>query len=208
MSSVINMDSMFKYSSFNSDISKWEVSSVADMGGMFYGSAFNSNISEWDVSSVIDMSSMFNENKVFNGDISKWDVSSVANMVYMFRESVFNGDLSNWNVSSVSAMGSMFRSSIFNGDLSNWDVSSDTLLMDRMFYDNEAFNQDLCAWGDKFPYVNADGNIASDIFAESGCTFQDTPHLDKRGPFCACDRVTQCAPQPTPVSYCYVHIMF
>ena len=45
-----------------------------------------------------------------------------------------------------------------------------------------SFNQDLCAWGDKFPYDNA-----YDIFANSGCTYQDDPQEDQKGAFCASD---------------------
>jgi len=55
--------------------------------------------------------------------------------------------------------------------------------MYRMFYGATSFNQDLCAWGDKFPY----GKHALDIFTDSGCTFTDTPQEDQKGPFCASD---------------------
>ena len=125
------------------------------------------------------------EYSIFNGDISEWDVSSVKNMGNMFRDSPFNGNISTWNVSSVANMdGMMLGRSAFNGDISSWDVSS-VISMQGMFWDNEAFNQDLCAWGDKFPYDNA-----TDIFAYSGCTYQDTPQLDQRGPFCASNCTT------------------
>ena len=49
-----------------------------------------------------------------------------------------------------------------------------------MFSGANSFNQDLCSWGDDFPYT-----AARHIFYGSGCTFQDTPQLDQRGPFCA-----------------------
>merc|ERR1719269_369579 len=55
------MEAMFvSASSFNGDLSKWDVSSVITMFGMFYGASS------------------------FNGDLSKWDVSSVTTMRYMF----------------------------------------------------------------------------------------------------------------------------
>merc|ERR1719331_1533084 len=71
---------------FNGDISKWDVSRVTDMSGMFFETeSFNGDISKWDVSSVTDMNAMFFDAQAFNGDISKWDVSKVTNMDYMFR---------------------------------------------------------------------------------------------------------------------------
>ena len=43
----LTLDSMFSYSRFNGDISKWDVSNVTDMGGMFSNSKFNGDISVW-----------------------------------------------------------------------------------------------------------------------------------------------------------------
>jgi len=57
--------------------------------------------------------------------------------------------------------------------------------MSGMFMRASAFNQDLCAWADIFPYSSA-----SDIFSESGCTFQGTPQSDQQGPFCASSSCT------------------
>jgi surface protein len=98
---------MFRSSSFNGDLSKWEVSSVTDMSGMFASSSFNGDLSKWDVSSVTDMTRMFRSSS-FNGDLSKWDVSSVTNMSRMLARTSFNGDLSKWDVSSVTHMSGMF----------------------------------------------------------------------------------------------------
>ena len=46
--------------------------------------SFNGDISKWDVSSVTDTSGMFRQARVFNCDLSKWDVSSMTNMDDMF----------------------------------------------------------------------------------------------------------------------------
>ena len=149
VSSVTDMNGMFlTASSFNGDLSGWNVSAVTDMAQMFYrASSFNGDISSWDVSSVTSMSSMFGGASSFNGDISSWDVSSVTSMSSMFGgASSFNGDISSWDVSSVTSMSSMFDgASSFNGDISSWDVSSVTHMSD-MFYDASSFNGDISSW--------------------------------------------------------------
>jgi hypothetical protein len=51
-----------------------------------------------------------------------------------------------------------------------------------MFNGASSFNHSICAWGDNFPYNNA-----TDIFVNSGCTFQEKPEIEQQGPFCASD---------------------
>ena len=152
-----------------------------------YGWPMNS----WCVGDVTDMHSLFSTNPIlsydimatFNEDISGWDTSSATDMSDMFRGATsFNGDLSAWDTSSVTTMFHLFNGATsFNGDLSAWDTSR-VINMNWMFEDATSFNQDLCVWGDKFPYDNA-----FYIFAYSGCTYQDTPQEDQKGPFCASD---------------------
>jgi hypothetical protein len=55
VSSIRRMNSLFKETNFNGDISEWDVSSVYDMEGMFMDSDFNGDISKWNVSNVEDM---------------------------------------------------------------------------------------------------------------------------------------------------------
>ena len=130
LSDVNDMSGMFHLaSSFDGDISGWDVSGVADMSTMFRGaSSFNGDISGWDVSGVTDMSTMFRGASSFNGEISSWNVSGVADMRTMFRgASSFNGDISGWDVSGVTDMSTMFRgASSFNGEISSWNVSGVT----------------------------------------------------------------------------------
>ena len=108
-------------SSFNQDLSSWDVSSVNYMNYMFFEAAsFNGDISTWDVSSVIEMFRMFHNATLFKGDLSAWDVSSVTNMYGMFWNATsFNGDLSAWDVSSIFYMGDMFNDSGISTD--NYD---------------------------------------------------------------------------------------
>lgn len=148
--------------SFNQDISTWDVSNVTDMSYMFYVdfnvdppySSFNADLSVWDVSNVTDMSHMFECARVFNADIGVWDVSNVTDMSYMFSRAVdFNQDISMWNVSNVTNMSYMFKMAMaiywfnneFNAPLNNWDVSN-VINMSHMFEDCNRFNQQLDNW--------------------------------------------------------------
>jgi uncharacterized protein (TIGR02145 family) len=142
------MDVMFTYaSSFNSDLSAWDVSSVTNMYAVFaYASSFNSDLSSWDVSSVTNMNQMFRDTFSFNSDLSAWDVSGVTSMNQMFDgASSFNSDLSAWDVSSVTNMGGMFSYSSFISDISSWDVSSVTN-MAGMFWGASLSNVDISSW--------------------------------------------------------------
>ncbi len=87
LSIVTNMSNTFSSATtFNDDLSSWDVSNVTTMSYMFYdASAFNGDISTWDVSSVTDMEGMFAQAASFNGDISTWDVSNVTITEPIFR---------------------------------------------------------------------------------------------------------------------------
>src|SRR6056297_1985760 len=85
-------------------------SGITNMSGLFSDeTTFNGDISHWDVSSVINMVSMFSNAPSFNGDLNHWNVSAVTTMGYMFYEATsFNGDISSWDVSVVENMDYMF----------------------------------------------------------------------------------------------------
>ena len=86
----------------------------------FFRSSFNQDISSWNVSSVTDMSDMFSESD-FNQDISSWNVSSVTDMRYMFESSSFNQDISVWNITKVTTVYRMFfNASNFDQNLCTW----------------------------------------------------------------------------------------
>ena len=86
-SGITSMHQMFSgETSFNGDISNWDVSSVVNMQEMFVAAqAFDQDISNWDVSNVENMPNMFNAALAFDQDISNWDVSNVENMHNMFK---------------------------------------------------------------------------------------------------------------------------
>jgi surface protein len=144
---VTDMSDLFNNNStFNQDISSWDVSNVTNMGYMFGSSSFNQDIGSWDVSSVTNMEAMF-YNATFNQDISSWDVSNVTDMEGMFYNATdFNQNISSWDVSNVTYMNSMFDgTTAFNQPIGDWDVSSVINLV-YMFEDATAFNQPIGDW--------------------------------------------------------------
>ncbi|MBG6170687.1 surface protein [Aquimarina sp. EL_43] len=149
LSKVTSMEYMFvSATSFNGDLSNWDVSNVTNMEAMFsHATSFTGDLSSWDVSKVTNMDYMFNDATSFNGDLSTWDVSKVTNMAYMFSIArSFNSDLSNWDVSNVTNMKNMFaNTNSFNSDLSSWNVSKVTNMY-AMFSRAGSFNSDLSNW--------------------------------------------------------------
>ena len=135
LSKVNSTSSMFDgASSFDGDISGWDVSSVTTMNSMFFGaSSFDGDISGWDVSSVTTMNSMFFNAFIFDQPLNSWDVSSVTTMNSMFFKAfLFDQPLNSWDVSSVTDMGGMFaRATNFNQNLGNWYVVPDSMSIDR-----------------------------------------------------------------------------
>ena len=79
------------------------------MEQVFQGTSFNQDISGWNVSNVINMSSMFRDAASFNQDLSTWDVSKVTNMDNMFTgATAFDQNLGEWDISSLSTAQDMF----------------------------------------------------------------------------------------------------
>ncbi len=147
---VTSMNQMFQNkTSFNEDISDWDVSRVTSMSEMFENaSAFNQPLGDWDTSRVTTMGAMFRNATAFNQDIGDWDTSRVTNMTFMFRDArVFNQPLGDWDVSRVTNMNNMFENaSAFNQPLGDWDTSRVTT-MSLMFSNAWRFiNQDLNGW--------------------------------------------------------------
>ncbi len=148
LSNVTDMSYMFRNAStFNYDVSSWNVSNVNDMKGLFFSaSAFNQDIGSWNVGNVTEMSDMFRAATVFNQNIGNWNVGNVINMRNMFFDAInFNQNIGLWNVSNVVNMLELFRNAVaFNQNIGVWDVSR-TTNMYGMFL-NTNFNQDISGW--------------------------------------------------------------
>ena len=114
-------------SSFDGDLSDWNVSSVTDMAYMFKGaSSFDGDISDWDVLSVIFMNEMFNGASSFNRPLNSWNVSSVVRMIDMFNStSFFNQNLGAWYIVPASTDYDLGASSLDVTTISaqNWYLS-------------------------------------------------------------------------------------
>lgn len=110
VSAITDFSLLFYHSSFNGDISLWNVSNGINFAGMFSNaSKFNKPIGEWDVSNAKFMNAMFSNASNFNKPIGKWDVSNVTNFDFMFwKASEFNQDISNWNISDISTKYNVF----------------------------------------------------------------------------------------------------
>ena len=182
VSNVSYMSYMFKDAPlFNSDISAWDVSNVSDMSEMFWhASSFDGEVSDWDVSRVTNMYGMFASASSFDGEVSDWDVSRVTDMAHMFnRASSFDGEVSDWDVSRVTDMADMFRStSSFNSDISEWNIA-DTTRINAMLFRADAFDQNLGPW-----YIVLDDNTieSSDVPGAVGNISTRNPYLDGQNP--------------------------
>ena len=151
-------------SSFNGDISKWDVFNVANTDHMFAGAAsFDADISKWDVSSVTNMNQMFENTAAFKQQL----VHSKATKDSMFEGS--DGSIASRLLRSLVACDAAVFSPQSNaalqnavdaclklspeGDCSNgpngpvtrWDASR-VPDMNSIFRDTESFSSDISKW--------------------------------------------------------------
>jgi len=147
VSNVTNMNGMFQSATSLTSVSFSDTSSVTDMSFMFASTTNLTSVSLSDTSNVTDMSYMFYFADAFNGDLSSWNTSKVTNMKAMFQVAEsFNQDISSWNTSNVTDMSGLFsRATAFNQNINSWDTSNVTD-MSLTFERTTAFNQSLSNW--------------------------------------------------------------
>ena len=83
------------------NITYWDVSKITRMPNQLFDrkSTFNADLSGWDVSKNENMAEMFCGASLFNSTLGKWDTSKVKNMYGTFGGAfIFNSDVSLWCV--------------------------------------------------------------------------------------------------------------
>jgi len=168
LSHVYEMSRMFEgATSFNSDISHWDVSKVGMIDSMFRGAtAFNQPIGKWNTSGVHYAMSAFGGATSFNQDLSHWDLQNATDLSLMFVSATsFNQDISNWNVNQVINMHNMFtEAKSFNQDLSNWDVSNVTD-MSNMFLNSSLSTTNYNKLLEKWAQLDLQNNVSFGVGA-------------------------------------------
>lgn len=143
---VTSLFNTFYNSSFNQDISNWNVSNVKQFVQTFWwNKIFNQPLDSWNVWNWTHFQWMFRGTKRFNQPLNNWNVSNAVNMWYMFewaRE--FNQPLDKWNVYKVDRMNNMFEWWKYFPNISDWETNwVDT-------FENFTRNNEWVNW-DKFP---------------------------------------------------------
>ncbi|WP_405383143.1 BspA family leucine-rich repeat surface protein [Maribacter sp. LLG6340-A2] len=140
LTSVTHLNNMFVSCTSlvdNPSWNNWDTGNILNMNGMFFFSNFNSNISNWDVSNVASMDAMFNLSS-FNQDIGNWNVKSLTTMNEMFKDTPFNQNISTWDMQNVERMKDVFRNGSFDQDISDWNIAK---LKDASgMFDNSSFS--------------------------------------------------------------------
>jgi surface protein len=139
-----------KATTFNSDISGWDVSHVTTMQECFkMAKRLDFNAIRWDVRKVGSTQDMFMNAEAFVGSgLNQWITSSLTNMAGTFLVAKsMAANIGRWDVSKVTTLKSTFQStSAFTGeDLLFWDTSSVTN-MQNTFFGASAVNTNIGNW--------------------------------------------------------------
>jgi len=135
---------MFDSSNFNGSVAGWTFKSSGSISMQYMfqaNTSFNQDVSSWDVSTITSMAYMFDGASSFNQDISGWDISNVTSFTLFMRNasafSTANYDLllNAWSLLTVSAGESLTvvpaytittsqaARDILTGSPNNWTIS-------------------------------------------------------------------------------------
>ncbi|WP_299246484.1 BspA family leucine-rich repeat surface protein [uncultured Aquimarina sp.] len=150
----------------------WDVSTIEDMRSVFLRSSFNENISAWNVSAVKDFTSMFSGNSSFNQNLGSWNTSAGEVFSSMFKDATaFNGAIGSWNTEKAISLSNMFSgATVFNQDISAWDVKN-VGNINNAFDGATAFDQDLGSWDISSLAENT--NSIQHMFSNSGMSTEN-----------------------------------
>ena len=152
--------------SFNGDISNWDVSTVQNLSSFFQNApAFNQNIGGWTTSALTNIAQCFDDCTAFNQNIGSWDVSGCTSFSLLFRNaSAFNQDIGSWDTSSVSTIfGCFFNASNFDQDIGDWNISSLTNANLSITTNFSTANYDalLIGWAAQAPSIQSNVTLSS-----------------------------------------------
>ncbi|MCB9295772.1 MAG: BspA family leucine-rich repeat surface protein [Lewinellaceae bacterium] len=138
---------------------KPKANEILNMSYMFSGaSSFNSDISHWDVGYILFHT--FENCTSFNQDLSSWDVGHITRFDYAFAGATsFNQDLSSWDVSRALSLEGMFKdAAAFDQNLGGWTISSTLVFMTDMLsgsgLSRENYDNTLIGWAAQEPRAN------------------------------------------------------
>lgn len=106
--------------------------------------------------------------------------------------------MNEWCVSQLTDFSEMFYDpsllfDSFNEDLTKWDMAN-AVTTERMFFQAQSYNQDLCSWGLKLnPNV-----VTADMFVGTNCPNTSDPSFDISPPGPFCHDCAPATPPPTP----------
>jgi surface protein len=154
----ITFNRMFQSTSFNQNISGWDVQRVTVISS-FTGAAFVQDLSSWDVSNCRDLSYL---GGLQTTNYSNWNPINCSNFAHMFaNNTVFNSNIGNWDLRNASGMTYMMSGAISLTDanveniLVGWNnnVNTATGVNATELFGNRTMNQTTYAAG-KTAYDN------------------------------------------------------
>ena len=152
VSTVENCSNMFKDTTYNKPLSRWETDSMKNLSGMFEGnSSFDQSLNNWGASTFEDTSNMFKDTS-YNKPLGKWfkkqdGVSyNIKYLSGMFKGNAqFNQNISSWDTSTCQTFKGMFESSTnFDKNINDWNMLNATDVSDM--FKNTSYDKPLSKW--------------------------------------------------------------